>query len=221
MAILNYSDFVTTTFASAAHHTRHLQSLQNPSLTQDQRSALGDIYQALVDELNLRLDRLHVGMAFAGEMLEYQIELEGVKSSAPFQDTSAEMKEVGDLCYYLQMIINLYDLPGITLEGAYEEPKKYPNYSVLSNVSVKAEALVDQIKRFEIYRQEYSQDKMVVAVEQMVHALKELAVIYYDQPMTSPLMLVIQQNIEKLKKRYPKGTFDTADSAAKKDAVTS
>jgi len=117
MAILNYSDFVTTTFASAAHHTKSLPSFQN-------LHDLGNHYVSLVDELNLRLDRLHVGMAFAGEMLEYQIELEGVKSSAPFQDTSAEMKEVGDLCYYLQMIINLYDLPGITLEGAYEEPNR-------------------------------------------------------------------------------------------------
>lgn len=213
--ILNYSDFVETTFAHACVHTRSLPSFQDPLLSEDQLRAIGDRYIGMVDELNLRLDRLHVGMALAGEILEFQLELEG---DANISDTTAELKEVGDLCYYTQMILNLYDLPGIRLEGDWQFNDN-PGYSIVTNVVEKSEVVIDLIKRFEIYRQEYNKVKLERAVCDFVYALKELAYTFYDQPRSGPLDVVIQQNVEKLKKRYPKGTFDTQDSASKRDAV--
>jgi hypothetical protein len=214
-AQMNYAEFVQTTFAYA-HKSFSLDPFQ--SIDGDHTTAvtqyreLGGAYQTQLDELCLRADKLHVGLAIAGEILELTNEIDqwfghGEQQKCPY--LQASQKEIGDLCYYIQMLFNLYGFD-VNIPDILPVEEAAPNRLAVTKYG---ETLVDYIKRVEVYGQVYDSIALHEHILNFLEALMSLC------PMLSTTQQdIVGQNILKLQTRYASGSFSTQESQAKADS---
>jgi hypothetical protein len=174
-------------------------------------------------------DNLHLAIGVQGEWLEYLsanermedlfqqrydlLAQEGVsdvqseKAKALEQqlaDAHVELqKELGDICYYVTMltVIHGLDLSHVSLAPDSEQIPTYDTF----------EALGTEIKRKYIYQQEGT-DVLYYAVEMAWYTVLSICSIHNWR-----IEDILQQNYEKLAKRYPNLVFTTQDSQERKD----
>lgn len=227
-----YSEFVKQTYAFASKNF-FLESFQSIGTTEINRKEimpeiefdklvcidslqeenrqlrdLGSAYTAQIDELCRTIDILHASMALAGEVLELQQELNA-------GERNATLKEIGDICYYLQILSNYYMPTDDTIEALAGEAAGLHDKHDPNIVQVRTEYIIDLIKRDVVYRQTGVdvQGKFALGVFHIVRGLHTLCRL-----LGTDLVNVIAMNREKLIKRYPSGSFSTQESAAKADA---
>jgi NTP pyrophosphatase (non-canonical NTP hydrolase) len=179
-AVIPYHDFVKTTFAWTT-------------------------------EVNLMtaayaLDLSHLGIGLAGEYIEFNNELNNHKlakilsSSEESERTYKKaQKELGDMCYYTQMLANLVN---INLNRI--------NTIDVENNPTAIEDMLDGIKRKLFYKHELNLQPFVCKV------WLQLNYIALDV-FNLPIEFFLVQNKKKLQARYPTGSFSSTDAAIKAD----
>lgn len=151
-----------------------------------------------------RLDTYHCLIGILGEHQEYLNEVQVLKNmytSLPTADHSGQLfkvhKEIGDMCYYTMMLFVICNLKFKTSYGFITDTRTL-------------EQLQDAFKRYVSYK--HLDAPIQTALEKWAGYLTIIAGnTGYD------LDYFMQQNMDKLRKRYPSGKFDSEDAANKKD----
>ena len=187
--VIPYRDFVKTTFA------------YNTSIN--------------MGSISVTLNLLHVTLGIAGEYIEFKNEInhhiylkelfEGEEDISPTSQqeltasyTAAE-KELGDLCYYIQMTANLINISLPHVNHIFNDK----NERAIEN-------FVDAVKKKIFYGHEVDLWMPVVEVWSQLNYIAHTV-------FNKPIEYFILQNKTKLMKRYPLGKFRSEDAATKKD----
>lgn len=150
-------------------------------------------------------DRYHAAMGLAGEWLELINDLR-----QPARDEVAIIKEIGDCCYYLAMLENLF---GILLPTpvASEGYRSYELDAILRDGNIFVEALLDTIKKKIAYKLENQDVRDPIADCKAFFAKVAMQFgLTYE--------VIQQRNMEKLSLRYKDG-FTKEEAALKRDAI--
>lgn len=201
--MMQYRDFIKTTFAYKDKQDDLLR------MTHHQRI----------------INILHCALGISSEFVEYLNEIESADelTLCSLQENDIEeielsvaykepLKELGDICYYGHMLYNLlyvfpYEIERIVSEG-------YPNPQEAVPLGMQVEVVTDLVKKKYIYEQEIARLDIIKSLIKLFWII-DLEARDYE----SCLDTIIKENQAKLEKRYPKGKFDTADSAIKADKV--
>lgn len=151
-----------------------------------------------------RLDTYHCLIGILGEHQEYLNEVRVLKNLftiSPTADHSKQLfkvhKEIGDMCYYTCMLCVICDIEFKVCS------ETLPNNRTL-------EELQDAFKRYISYN--HLDAPTETTLKQWLCALWNIA---FETGLN--LEYFAQQNMDKLRKRYPSGKFDSNDAANKKD----
>lgn len=165
--------------------------------------------------INQTLNFLHILCGIAGEYIELQNELEkheDIKeeaSSLPYPVLQEELhisylaaeKELGDLCYYVQMGANLINI---------SLPQINPMFN--NGESRAIEDFIDAIKKKIFYKHEVDLQVSLLSVWSQINFIA-------NSVFNKPIEYFILQNKTKLMKRYPLGKFTSQDAQEKKDTL--
>ena len=195
----NYAKFVKTTFAYT--HKKYRTECATDVLEQFQDlQRLHDIVHCAYGILNEYVEYINEFGKY-GELV-YKASQDYTQPSGPIDAQEiALLKEIGDIYYYKTMLFNLLGLPhNITdIQWCSEEG---PHIEIIG----------DLIKKF-VY---YSHDLDTAALMQASYDLDRcFNFICFKFNTTLPNIIAI--NEEKLRKRYPSGTFTSQEAAAKAD----
>lgn len=150
-------------------------------------------------------DRYHAAMGLAGEWLELINDLR-----QPARDETAIIKELGDCCYYLAMLENLFGIL-TPIPIAIEGYKTYEVDAVLRDGNIIIEKLLDTIKKKIAYKLDNQDVRDPIADCKMF--LCKIAMQFGLSYET-----VQARNMEKLALRYKNG-FTREEAALKRDAT--
>lgn len=188
LRMTTYSEFIKTTFAYSS-------SINMGTINHD-------------------LDILHIALGIAGEWIELNNELNKHKEikdnlsslyQAPLYNNIdlekaylAAEKELGDLCYYIQMAANLCNI-SIPINYNKKDHRAIENFT-------------DAVKKKIFYKHEIYLDTYILDVWGHLTFIA-------DYEFNKPIEYFIEQNKTKLMKRYPSGKFSSTDAAEKKDTL--
>lgn len=134
---------------------------------------------------------LHIALGLLGEWYEYRTA----------RNMLEQIEEMGDLCFYLQAGINLYNLP-------YRLDRSVPQQNILEYEVEKAiNDFADEIKKLHIYRLDRD---VITPFNKVVHHL------HYFIDSRANIAHVIMDNMHKLSKRY-NSSFTPEEAEARKD----
>lgn len=201
---MSYQEFIKTTFAYKDKQDDLLRMTHHQRIINILHCALG-IASEYVEYLNEMED--------ADEVMLNSCSDTNIDQELDFGQVYKEpLKELGDLCYYGNMLYNLLDvlpheIEKIVLEG-------YPSPQEAVTLGIQVELVTDLIKKKYIYEQEVFRLDLIKSLIKLFWIV-DLEARDYE----SCLDTIVKENQAKLEKRYPKGKFDTQDSAIKADKL--
>lgn len=194
----NYAKFVKTTFA---------YTYKKEPISPDPTQQLHHL-QRLHDIVHCAYGILNEYVEYINEFHKYG-ELIVKASNTPLEPYEAQLeaqeiavlKEIGDIYYYKTMLFNLLNLPQTTTDLQWN-----------SDEGPHVEIIGDLIKKY-VY---YGHTLDVKALEQACFDL-DRCFNFVCFKFNTTLPDIIAKNEEKLRKRYPSGTFTSQEAAAKAD----
>lgn len=217
---MSYSEFVKSTFAYT--HKKYRTECATEICSAEMPTAISENISVLeqFQDLQHKHDIIHCGYGILNEFVEYMNEfikyiniietLENTPPSAACVQITADLdkqlvaikKEIGDIYYYKTMLLNLLDIDQPITDIEWDAP----------NEGITVEALADLIKKFVYYSHELNVPAIKQACFDMDRCFNSVC-----RSLSTTLPDIIAQNEEKLRKRYPSGTFTSQEAAAKAD----